>query len=64
VENENPQEQDAWKLERLGKATASRIADLTAKTKTGWGASRTNYMAQIIAERLTGVLYATYTTTQ
>ncbi len=43
-----------WKAMRLGKATASRIADIVAKTKTGWGASRANYMAELIAERLTG----------
>ena len=52
---------DAWKLERLGKATASRVADLIAKTKSGWGASRANYAAQLIAERLTGVPQETYT---
>ena len=46
---------EEWKIERLGKATASRMADITAKTKTGWGASRANYAAQLIAERLTGV---------
>lgn len=45
---------EAWKQERLGKVTASRIADLLAKTKSGWGASRANYKAQIVAERLTG----------
>lgn len=45
---------DQWFEARLGKVTASRIADLMAKTKTGWGASRKNYEAQIIAERLTG----------
>lgn len=43
-----------WKAERAGKATASKIADIVAKTKTGWGASRANYMAQLVAERLTG----------
>lgn len=43
-----------WLALRLGKVTASRIADLTAKTKSGWGASRANYMAQLIVERLTG----------
>ncbi len=42
-----------WKAERAGKATASKIADIVAKTKTGWGASRANYMAQLVAERLT-----------
>lgn len=45
---------DAWKALRLGKVTASRVADVVAKTKTGWGASRANYMAELIAERLTG----------
>lgn len=50
-----------WTKQRLGKATASRISDVTAKTKTGWGASRANYAAQLIAERLTGVQIATYT---
>lgn len=43
-----------WKAARVGKVTASRIADLTAKTKTGWGAARANYLAEIVAERLTG----------
>jgi predicted phage-related endonuclease len=41
--------------QRLGKVTASRVSDVMAKTKTGWGASRTNYRAELIAERLTGV---------
>lgn len=43
-----------WLLARVGKVTASRMADVVAKTKTGWGASRANYMAELIAERLTG----------
>jgi len=43
-----------WHAARCGKATASRIADVIAKTKTGWGASRANYAAELIAERLTG----------
>lgn len=50
-----------WKQQRLGKATASKIADIVARTKTGWGASRANYAAQIIAERLTGIPQETYT---
>lgn len=44
-----------WHAARLGKVTASRVADVIAKTKTGWGASRANYMAELICERLTGV---------
>jgi putative phage-type endonuclease len=43
-----------WFAARLGKVTASRVADVVAKTKTGWGASRANYMAELVAERLTG----------
>lgn len=52
---------DEWRLQRLGKVTASRIADLTARTKTGWGASRANYMAELLVERLTGVPTIGYT---
>jgi len=52
---------DEWKAIRLGKATASRVADVVARTKSGYGASRANYMAQLIAERLTGVPAETYT---
>ena len=50
-----------WHALRLGKATASRIADIVAKTKTGWGASRTNYLAQLVAERLTGATSESFT---
>lgn len=49
-----------WHQQRLGKVTASRIADVVARTKTGWGASRGNYMAQLIAERLTGAVADSY----
>ena len=45
---------DEWKALRLGKVTASRVSDIVTKTKTGWGASRANYMAELIAERLSG----------
>lgn len=44
-----------WKALRCGKVTASRVADVIAKTSKGWGASRFNYAAELIAERLTGV---------
>jgi len=43
-----------WKAARVGKVTASRIADVLAKTKTGPSTSRTNYLAELVAERLTG----------
>ena len=48
------QRTDEWFNARLGKVTASRIADVCARTKSGWGAARKNYMAELVAERLTG----------
>jgi putative phage-type endonuclease len=50
------QRTEAWLQIRAGKVTASRVADMLAKTKTGWGASRKNYAAQLVAERLTGTV--------
>lgn len=50
-----------WLAQRAGKVTASRVADVIAKTKTGWGASRANYAAQLVAERLTGNVEPTFT---
>lgn len=43
-----------WFAARAGKVTASRVADVIAKTKTGYSASRTNYLAELLVERLTG----------
>lgn len=48
------QRTEAWFQSRLGRVTASRVADVIAKTKSGYSASRDNYMAQLICERLTG----------
>lgn len=50
-----------WFSSRCGKVTASRVADILAKTKSGPSASRTNYMAQLIAERLTGTVEQSFT---
>jgi putative phage-type endonuclease len=47
------QRTDEWFAARLGCVTASRTADVMAKTKSGYGAGRSNYMAQLITERLT-----------
>jgi putative phage-type endonuclease len=44
-----------WKLSRLGKVGASRMYDVITKGKTGYLAARANLMAELIAERLTGV---------
>ena len=52
--NEIEQRSPEWFASRLGKVTASRVADVIAKTKSGYSASRDNYMAQLICERLTG----------
>lgn len=52
---------DAWKQLRLGKVTASRVADIMAKTKTGWGASRANYLSELVTERLTNQPYEQFT---
>ena len=48
------QRTDEWFTARLGKVTASRVADVIAKTKSGYGAGRANYMADLVVERLTG----------
>jgi len=50
-----------WFASRLGKVTASRVADIVAKTKSGYSTSRANYMAQLVVERLTGVKFETFT---
>jgi putative phage-type endonuclease len=43
-----------WHALRVGKATASRVADIIRKTKSGVSASRARYMGELVAERLTG----------
>lgn len=52
--SEITQGSEAWFAQRLGRVTASRVADIIAKTKTGVADSRGNYLAQLVAERLTG----------
>lgn len=49
-----------WFAIRCGKVTASRVADVIAKTKSGPSALRANYAAQLIAERLTGTVVESY----
>ena len=45
---------EEWFKSRLGKATASRIADILAKTKSGYSTSRENYCVELALERITG----------
>ena len=52
-----------WFEQRRGKVTASRIADLMAKTKSGYSTSRQNYLMQLLCERLTGKVEEGYKST-
>jgi len=47
IEQSSPE----WFAQRLGKLTASRMSDASMKNET---AGRRNYLAQLVAERLTG----------
>jgi len=49
-----------WHAARFGRVTASRLADVVARTKSGYSTSRANYMAELICERLTGTQGAFY----
>ena len=50
-----------WFNSRLGKVTASRVADVLATIKSGESASRRNYRMQLVCERLTGKKEETFT---
>jgi len=50
----NEQRTEEWFAARLGKVTASKVSDVMAKTKSGYAATRTNYMMTLLCERLTG----------
>jgi putative phage-type endonuclease len=48
------QRSEEWFAQRRGKVTASRIGDILATIRNGnWAASRKNYAAQLVTERLT-----------
>jgi len=49
-----------WLQLRLGHVTASRVADIMAKTKTGPSASRQNYLIELAIQRVTGVVEESY----
>jgi putative phage-type endonuclease len=53
---------DAWHQIRLGKITASRIANIMTKVKTGESAYRKRAKFEIIRERLTGRRIESYKT--
>ena len=45
-----------WHELRKGKVTASKVADVMAKTKTGASASRGNYLIELALQRVTGTI--------
>jgi putative phage-type endonuclease len=45
---------EAWHTHRLGWVTGSRLSEVMAKTKSGYSASRDNYMMELLCQRLTG----------
>jgi putative phage-type endonuclease len=49
-----------WKQLRMGNVTASRVADVIAKTKSGYSTSRDNYMTELVIERF-GVMAESFT---
>lgn len=54
-------DKEAWAAARLGCVSASKIGDMLARTQKGWGASRANYAAALVAERLSGASAESYT---
>jgi putative phage-type endonuclease len=50
-----------WRQLRLGKVTASRVADVMSKIKTGESASRKNYKMDLVVERLTNTPTSSFT---
>lgn len=54
TELKHPQRSPEWFAARAGRVTASSVAKVLAKIKTGEAADRKNYKAQLVVERLTG----------
>ena len=52
---------EEWHQLRLGKVTASRVADILAKTKSGASASRGNYLIELALQRVTKTIEESYT---
>lgn len=59
--NNIEQRTEDWFAARLGKVTASSLHKVLARTKTGYGADRANYMTQLVLERVTGTKADGYT---
>jgi len=54
---------DEWHNARLAKVTASRLSAVMAKTKSGYSATRKNYMMELICQKLSGQREESYTNT-
>ena len=50
-----------WHQLRLGKVTASRVADILAQTRNGPSASRQNYLIELALQRSTGIIQESFT---
>ena len=50
-----------WHELRRGKVTASRVADILSRTKTGPSASRQNYLIELALQRTTKTIEPSYT---
>ena len=55
------QRTEEWFSARLGKVTASRVADVLAKIKSGESASRKNYKMELVVQRLTNKVGESFT---
>ncbi len=55
------QRTEEWFAARLGKVTASRVADVLAKIKSGESASRKNYKMELVVQRLTNRVGESFT---
>lgn len=51
----------AWKMQRLGHITASRIADVLATVKTGEAKGREKYRWELVTQRITNEITEGYT---
>jgi putative phage-type endonuclease len=59
----NTQRSPEWYQERAGKVTASRLKDVMATTKSGYSATRKNYMMELLCQRLSGNVEEGFTST-
>jgi len=52
---------EEWHAARLAKVTASKLSAVMAKTKSGYSATRKNYMMELICQKLSGQREEGYT---